>query len=202
MLLFTAKIIPKASFQLYSYLAGNKVLYTCAIAFTWTLLSLCNITAPKPKLLASFTTIISFFGLYCVKHSSNVNSFLFFQKRSNIQNSSSISNLFFNNLCGALNTCIFEMRLTYYIASPFNGWRADIFVGPGMFFITLDFGESSFLPFSSISNKIKARLATVVEGEPKAPFLIATTPMCWGERYSFPRIAPLYPWSLPYSAKF
>ena len=29
------------------------------------------------------------------------------------------------------------------------------------------------------------------EGDPKAPFLIAATP-----------IAPLYPWSLPYNAKF
>ena len=36
-------------------------------------------------------------------------------------------------------------------------------------------------------------MATVVEGNQKAPFLIATTPRCWGEHYSFPLIAPLYP---------
>ena len=37
------------------------------------------------------------------------------------------------------------------------------------------------------------KLATVVKGDPKAPFSIATTPKCWGGCYSFPWIAPLYP---------
>ena len=41
---------------------------------------------------------------------------------------------------------------------------------------------------------IKKKLATVVEGDQKAPFSIATTPSCRGERYSFPWIAPVYPW--------
>ena len=41
------------------------------------------------------------------------------------------------------------------------------------------------------SNKVK--LATIVEGDPKAPFSIATTPRCRGGRYSIPWIAPLYP---------
>ena len=31
-------------------------------------------------------------------------------------------------------------------------------------------------------------MATIVEGNPKAPFSIATTPMCRGGRYSFPGI--------------
>ena len=39
----------------------------------------------------------------------------------------------------------------------------------------------------------KSKLATIVEGDPKAPFSIATTPRCRGGRYSIPRIAPLYP---------
>ena len=39
----------------------------------------------------------------------------------------------------------------------------------------------------------KVNLATIVEGDPKAPFSIATTPKCRGGRYSFPWIAPLYP---------
>ena len=47
---------------------------------------------------------------------------------------------------------------------------------------------------------VKVKLATLVEGDPKAPFSIATTRRCRG-RYSIPYIAPLYPWSLPYSAK-
>ena len=44
-------------------------------------------------------------------------------------------------------------------------------------------------------------LATVVEGDPKAPFSIATTPRCRGGHYSFPLIAPLYPWYVPYNTK-
>ena len=39
----------------------------------------------------------------------------------------------------------------------------------------------------------KVKLATVVEGDPKAPFSIATTPRCKGGRYSFPRIYQLCP---------
>ena len=30
----------------------------------------------------------------------------------------------------------------------------------------------------------------VVEGNPKVPFSVATTPRCWGGRYSFPWSAP------------
>ena len=36
-------------------------------------------------------------------------------------------------------------------------------------------------------------LATVVEGNQKAPFSIATTPRYRGGCYTFPWIAPLYP---------
>ena len=43
-------------------------------------------------------------------------------------------------------------------------------------------------------NKVKLiKLATLVEGDLKAPFSIATTPRCRGECYSIPWIAPLYP---------
>ena len=45
------------------------------------------------------------------------------------------------------------------------------------------------------------KLATGVKDDPKAPFSIATTPRCRGERYSIPWIAPLYPWSIPYNAE-
>ena len=37
------------------------------------------------------------------------------------------------------------------------------------------------------------KLATVIKGDPKAPFSIATTSRCMGGHYSVPRIAPLYP---------
>ena len=46
----------------------------------------------------------------------------------------------------------------------------------------------------SASNKVK--LATIVKGDPKAPFSIATTPRWRGGYYFFPWIAPLYHWSL------
>ena len=39
----------------------------------------------------------------------------------------------------------------------------------------------------------KVKLATIVEGNPKAPFSIATTPMCRGGRYSFPGLLDPYP---------
>ena len=41
---------------------------------------------------------------------------------------------------------------------------------------------------SEVKKKKKLKLATIVEGDPKAPLLIATTPMCRGGCYSFPRI--------------
>ena len=42
----------------------------------------------------------------------------------------------------------------------------------------------------------------LVAGDSKAPFSIAITPRCRGGRYSIPWIAPLYPWSVPYSAEY
>ena len=48
---------------------------------------------------------------------------------------------------------------------------------------------------------LKVKLATIVEGDQKAPFSIASIPRCRGGCYSFPLIAPLYPWSLTYIAE-
>ena len=45
-------------------------------------------------------------------------------------------------------------------------------------------------------------MAIVVKGNQKAPFSIATTPRCRGEHYSFPWIAPFYPWYVPCIAKW
>ena len=47
----------------------------------------------------------------------------------------------------------------------------------------------------------EVKLATVIEGDSIALFSIALTPKCRGERYSFPWIPPLYPWSVPYNAE-
>ena len=48
---------------------------------------------------------------------------------------------------------------------------------------------------------IYIKLATLVESNTKTHFSIATTPMWRGGCYSFPWIAPLYPWSVPNSAE-
>ena len=45
------------------------------------------------------------------------------------------------------------------------------------------------------------KLVTVVEGDQKAPFSIATTSRCKEGCYSFPWIAPLYPWCLLYNTE-
>ena len=44
-----------------------------------------------------------------------------------------------------------------------------------------------------LNSHIYENLVTIVEGDPKAHFSIATTPRCWSERYSFLWIAPYYP---------
>ena len=44
-------------------------------------------------------------------------------------------------------------------------------------------------------------LATVIKGDPKAPFSIATTPKLWGGRNSFPWISPLDSLYVPYNAE-
>ena len=48
--------------------------------------------------------------------------------------------------------------------------------------------------------KVKVKLVTIVKGDSKAPFSIATTPRCRGKHKTFPCIAPLYPWYIPYNA--
>ena len=58
----------------------------------------------------------------------------------------------------------------------------------GSLLVAFDYGRQLYLLYFF-------KLATVVEGDPKAPFSIATTPRYRG-RYSFPWIAPLYPRSL------
>ena len=53
--------------------------------------------------------------------------------------------------------------------------------------------QFSYIKKKYINKLYIYKLATIVEGDPKAPFSIATTPRCRGGRYSFPRISPLYP---------
>ena len=57
--------------------------------------------------------------------------------------------------------------------------------------VTIDMIKGMYQPDRNTNKLVK--LATIVEGDPKAPFSIATTPRCRGGRYSIPRFAPLYP---------
>ena len=45
------------------------------------------------------------------------------------------------------------------------------------------------------------KMVTLIGGNPKALFLIATILRCRGGLYSFTSIAPLYPWYVPYIAE-
>ena len=59
-----------------------------------------------------------------------------------------------------------------------------------LFFLLIDI-RSGLLPgIRGIISKVK--LATLIKGDPKSPFSIATTPSCRGGHYPIPRIAPLY----------
>ena len=61
---------------------------------------------------------------------------------------------------------------------------------------TLEFFNKKLIFFQT-----KDKLATLVEGDLKATFSIATTLRCSGGCYFIPWIASLYPWSVPYSAE-
>ena len=78
--------------------------------------------------------------------------------------------------------------------SPTFWWSSQ---WKGSHWVAHDYGRPTLLII--ILSNIK--LATVVEGDQKAPFPIATTPRCKGVRYSFPWTAPLYPWYVPYIAE-
>ena len=63
--------------------------------------------------------------------------------------------------------------------------------------------RGSMFPLYIPSSKFKLIFveSTLVEGNPKAPFSIAITLTSRGGCYSFPWIAPLYPWSVTYNTK-
>ena len=62
------------------------------------------------------------------------------------------------------------------------------------------FFERHYFNVTRVKKK-KVKLATVIEGGPKAPLSIATTPRCRRGRYSIPWIAPLYLWCVPYKTE-
>ena len=85
------------------------------------------------------------------------------------------------NVCWLLNNLI----CLYYLLFILIYWSV------------LDVGSQ----FQLYKNCTKVKLATLVEGDQKVPFSIATTPRCRRGRYSISWIAPLYLWSVPYNAE-
>ena len=72
----------------------------------------------------------------------------------------------------------------------------------GLFLSAYDWDEWSVCNiYIYIYIYIYIKLATVVEGDLKAPFSLATTTRCRVECNSFSWIAPFYPWSVPYNAE-
>ena len=172
-----------------------------------------------------FLQIIIFFYFYCFKHFSslfaftgfffsfNLSIFLFFK--------SFFSHLFF------YFTTIFHLFLTYcykplitsinYFYNFFFVFKhsSSIFFSFSLlllrsflFFLALPltlllkiYFRFPILSFLLSICKSKLMLATLVEGDLKASFSIATTLRCRGERYSFPWVTPLYPWSIPYNVE-
>ena len=62
--------------------------------------------------------------------------------------------------------------------------------------------QMNYYPVGIVTwNHVIVYKATLVKGDLKVPFSIATTPRCRGGRYSIPWIAPLNPWSSPYNAE-
>ena len=55
--------------------------------------------------------------------------------------------------------------------------------------------------FNNTYTRNQLSLATVVEGDSKAPFSIAATPSWRGERYSIHWFASIYPWSVSYNGE-
>ena len=69
---------------------------------------------------------------------------------------------------------------------------------------SLPFTQEMFLVSYAVFELVKhkyVKLTTVVECDQQTPFSIATTPRCREGHYSFPWIAPLYSWYVPYIAE-
>ena len=83
-----------------------------------------------------------------------------------------------------------------------QGYTQDIYIFVGEEALNLlQEIQSWYFKQKQQSSIFHIKLATIIVDEPKAPFSLTTTPRCRGEWYSFPRIAPLYPWSVPYNGK-
>ena len=93
----------------------------------------------------------------------------------------------------SLQLCLTTLEVKYRRLTPATFASNGHFVPTGRISLTSFslYSQSHSLTSLVPTSKVKVELATVVEGDQKAPFSIATT-RCRGGRYSFPWI-PLYP---------
>ena len=96
---------------------------------------------------------------------------------------------YIHHLCADTRCCLEDQPR---VMNDWDGWR-ERKSGNSVRFVRLGDDDDD-------DDDIK-KLATIVEGDLKVPFSLATTPMCRRGRYSFHWIAPLYPWSVPYNAE-
>ena len=82
------------------------------------------------------------------------------------------------------------------LSNIFSWWLEDILI-----FAVRSKGTIAFNKFPDFVSTKYAKLTSLVEGDPKARFSIATKPTCRGGRYFIPKIAPPCSWSSPYKAK-
>ena len=97
-----------------------------------------------------------------------------------------VDTLFYSTLSKCITHFEHSFLIDKYSCQMVNTLPSDIFNSSA---ISPNFNLQS----AKISlQQLVVKLATVVEGDPKAPFSIATTPRCWGGCYSFPWSVPLY----------
>ena len=130
-------------------------------------------------------------GYQVSKYSSCLSFILFFflLKKFHVLNTSSPENPKRETPSDEISSCF----ISYFIFEIYCDITVKILRTKKL--LSINFNHNYYIYIS------KVKLTTLVEGDLKAPFSIATTSRCREGRYSIPWFAPLYPWSLPYNAE-
>ena len=88
-----------------------------------------------------------------------------------------------------------KIQLNNYLISECAVWFSLLCCGFSFF----DYGILTSMGYSLPRPSFKKTVSKL--GDPKDPFSIVTTPRCRGWCYSFPWMAPLCPWYVPYNAE-
>ena len=106
-----------------------------------------------------------------------------------------IFNNFLKNMIISMNSWKTKSRFSDWRAFKWYLWHCNIYT-----YIHIYIYIYTYVCVCVCIHK-SVKLVTLVEGDPKAPFSITTTPRCRRGCYSFLLIAPLYPCSLPYNTE-